>query len=104
MSVLPHVEVLHIDILVGSGLPLAPQEKTLLGRGLCKQDVEERRRRRSEEEEVRRKAGHYIGLQTVRKCLLLTWKQVLQLFDSVNGAKADRKIKFCRSSFDKSYI
>lgn len=34
-NVLPNVEVLHIDILVGSGLPLAPQEETLLRRGLC---------------------------------------------------------------------
>lgn len=37
---LPNVEVLHIDILVGSGLPLAPQEKTLLCRGLCREEAE----------------------------------------------------------------
>lgn len=28
---LPDVEVLHVDILVGSRLPLAPEQKTLLG-------------------------------------------------------------------------
>lgn len=40
---LPNVEVLHIDILVGSGLPLAPQEKTLLRRGLCREEAEKER-------------------------------------------------------------
>lgn len=33
---LPDVEVLHIDIPVGGSLPLAPQQQTLLSRGLCK--------------------------------------------------------------------
>lgn len=41
--VLPNVEVLHVDILVGSGLPLAPQEKTLLRRGLCGEEAETER-------------------------------------------------------------
>lgn len=44
--VLPNVEVLHIDILVGSGLPLAPQEKTLLCRGLCREQVEEKKHKK----------------------------------------------------------
>lgn len=44
VCVLPNVEVLHVDILVGSGLPLAPQKKTLLRRGLCNEEEDERRR------------------------------------------------------------
>lgn len=43
MHALPNVEVLYIDILVGSCLPLAPKEKTLLCRGLCS---EEKRRKK----------------------------------------------------------
>lgn len=35
---LPNVEVLHVDILVGSGLPLTPQEKTFFCRSLCSQE------------------------------------------------------------------
>ena len=31
----PDVEVLHVDVPVGGGLPLAPQQQTLLSRGLC---------------------------------------------------------------------
>jgi hypothetical protein len=43
---LPDVEVLDIDVLVGSRLPLAPQQKTLLRRGLCRQrGMEERKER-----------------------------------------------------------
>jgi len=30
----PDVEVLHVDVPVGGGLPLAPQQQTLLSRGL----------------------------------------------------------------------
>lgn len=48
MCALPDVEVLHVDVLVGSGLPLAPQEKTLLRRGLCSEEEEEEQRRREE--------------------------------------------------------
>lgn len=33
----PDVEVLYVDVLVGSRLPLAPQQKTLLSRGLCRE-------------------------------------------------------------------
>lgn len=44
MHVLPNVEVLYVDILVGSRLPLAPKEKTLLCRGLC---TDEKRRKKS---------------------------------------------------------
>ena len=33
----PDVEVLHVDVPVGGSLPLAPQQQTLLGRGLCEQ-------------------------------------------------------------------
>ena len=33
------VEVLHIDVLVGGGLPLAPQQQTLLGGHLFHRDV-----------------------------------------------------------------
>lgn len=32
----PDVEVLHVDVLVGRRLPLAPQQQPLLGRGLCR--------------------------------------------------------------------
>lgn len=32
----PDVEVLHVHIPVGGSLPLAPQQQTLLGRGLWK--------------------------------------------------------------------
>lgn len=32
----PDVEVLHVDVPVGGSLPLAPQQQTLLGRGLCR--------------------------------------------------------------------
>ena len=43
---LPDVEVLDIDVLVGGGLPLAPQQKTLLSRGLCRErETEERKGR-----------------------------------------------------------
>lgn len=35
---LPNVEVLHVDILVGSGLPLTPEEKTFFCRSLCSQE------------------------------------------------------------------
>lgn len=33
------VEVLHVDVLVGGGLALAPQQQTLLGRHLLYRDV-----------------------------------------------------------------
>lgn len=33
---LPHMEVLYVDILVGGGLTLTPQQQTLLCRHLCK--------------------------------------------------------------------
>ena len=33
------VEVLHIDVLVGSGLPLAPEQQAFLGRHLLHADV-----------------------------------------------------------------
>ncbi len=42
VRVLPNVEVLHIDILVGSGFPLAPQEETLLRRGFCNEEEKQR--------------------------------------------------------------
>lgn len=38
---LPDVEVLYVDILVGGRLPLAPEQKTLLRRGLCSEEEEE---------------------------------------------------------------
>lgn len=34
-AVLPDVEVLDVDILVGSSFPLAPQQEALFGRRLC---------------------------------------------------------------------
>ena len=33
------VEVLHVDVLVGDSLPLAPQQQALLGRHLLHRDV-----------------------------------------------------------------
>ena len=39
---LPHVEVLYIDIVVGSCLSLAPQEKTFLCRQFCWEGRRER--------------------------------------------------------------
>lgn len=35
------MEVLYVDILVGGRLPLAPEQKTLLRRGLCSEEEEE---------------------------------------------------------------
>lgn len=32
------MEVLHVDIFVGSGLPLTPEEKTFFCRSLCSQE------------------------------------------------------------------
>lgn len=37
----PNVEVLYIDVPVGGSLPLAPQQQTLLSRGLWKSWEEE---------------------------------------------------------------
>lgn len=76
--VLPNVEVLHIDILVGSGLPLAPQEKTLLCRGLCR------------DEKVQKRWGG--GELEHSQYLLISLSKVFELFYSINVAQADRKI------------
>ena len=39
MLLIPHVEVLNIDVFVGGGLSLAPEQETLLGRGFLDGDV-----------------------------------------------------------------
>ena len=55
---LPDVEVLDIDVLVGCRLPLAPQQKTLLRRGLCRQrGMEERKEGERGRKKQKRKDG-----------------------------------------------
>lgn len=87
VCVLPDVEVLHIDILVGSGLPLAPQKKTLLRRGLCNEEEEDK--------EKKRRRGAAAGVKGEKEvCISLMsphYTELSALTCLTNGAEAERK-------------